>query len=69
MDEGLIEFGTAVDDGDFNRAVDYLERLDTAAGGGTNGETEAMWRTLARLALEGRQLHVAERLGFGKYIR
>ncbi len=56
LDEGLIEFGTAVDDGDFNRAVAYLESLSPEAD-----ETEAMWRTLARMSLENRQLHVAER--------
>ena len=50
-----IEFGTAVEDGDFNRAVEYLEKLEMTA------ETEAMWRTLARMSLESRQLHVAER--------
>jgi intraflagellar transport protein 172 len=55
LDEGLIEFGTAIDDGDFNRAIAYLESLDVSP------ETEAMWRTLARLSLEGKQLHVAER--------
>lgn len=55
LDEGLIEFGTAVDDGDFNRAVQYLEKLEMTA------ETEAMWRTLARMSLESRQLHIAER--------
>ncbi|KAM6123262.1 intraflagellar transport protein 172 homolog [Pterocles gutturalis] len=55
LDEGLIEFGTAVDDGDYHRAAAFLETLETSA------ETEAMWRTLSRLALEARQLHVAER--------
>lgn len=25
LDEGLIEFGTAIDDGDFLRAMNYLE--------------------------------------------
>ena len=56
LDEALIEFGTAVDDGDFNRAVVYLESLEVGAP-----ETEAMWRTLAKLSLEGKQLHTAER--------
>lgn len=42
LDEGLIEFGTAIDDGDFNRAIAYLESLEMSP------ETEAMWRTLAR---------------------
>lgn len=44
-----------MDDGDFNRAIDYLESLDMSA------ETESMWRTLARMSLENKQLHVAER--------
>ncbi|XP_048583111.1 intraflagellar transport protein 172 homolog [Nematostella vectensis] len=55
LDEGLIEFGTAVDDGDFTRAVTFLESLEMSP------ETEAMWKTLSRLALEARQLHIAER--------
>lgn len=28
LDEGLIEFGTAVEDGDFQRAVAFLETLE-----------------------------------------
>ncbi|XP_037837544.1 intraflagellar transport protein 172 homolog [Kryptolebias marmoratus] len=55
LDEGLIEFGTAVDDGDHDRAVAFLETLEMSA------ETEAMWKTLSRLALEAQQLHIAER--------
>lgn len=55
LDEGLIEFGTAIDDGDFERAVSFLETLEMSA------ETEAMWKTLSKLALEDRQLHIAER--------
>ncbi|XP_027053913.1 intraflagellar transport protein 172 homolog [Pocillopora damicornis] len=55
LDEGLIEFGTAIDDGDFPRAVTFLESLEMSL------ETEAMWKTLSRLALEARQLHIAER--------
>ena len=55
LDEGLIEFGTAIDDGDFNRAITFLESLEMSA------ETEAMWRTLAKLSLEGKQLQIAER--------
>ena len=51
LDEGLIEFGTAIDDGDFNRAITYLESLEASP------ETEAMWRTLARLSFENKQLH------------
>uniref|UniRef100_A0A8C8VPH6 Intraflagellar transport 172 n=1 Tax=Pelusios castaneus TaxID=367368 RepID=A0A8C8VPH6_9SAUR len=55
LDEGLIEFGTAIDDGDYNRAAAFLETLEMST------ETEAMWKTLSRLALEARQLHIAER--------
>ncbi|KAJ8275180.1 hypothetical protein COCON_G00098050 [Conger conger] len=55
LDEGLIEFGTAIDDGDYCRASAFLETLEMSV------ETEAMWKTLSRLSLEGRQLHIAER--------
>uniref|UniRef100_A0A672V1K1 Intraflagellar transport 172 n=1 Tax=Strigops habroptila TaxID=2489341 RepID=A0A672V1K1_STRHB len=55
LDEGLIEFGTAIDDGDYHRATAFLETLEMSA------ETEAMWKTLSRLALEARQLHIAKR--------
>ncbi|XP_066969064.1 intraflagellar transport protein 172 homolog [Macrobrachium rosenbergii] len=55
LDEGLIEFGTAIDDGDYIRAMSYLESLPLTA------EAETMWRTLARLTLEGRHLYIAER--------
>ena len=55
LDEGLIEFGTAIDDGDFNRAITFLESLEMTS------ETEAMWRTLAKLSLENKQLQIAER--------
>ena len=37
------------------RAVAFLESLEMSL------ETEAMWKTLRRLALEARQLHIAER--------
>ncbi|KAL7872215.1 hypothetical protein SRHO_G00071980 [Serrasalmus rhombeus] len=55
LDEGLIEFGTAIDDGDYHRATAFLETLEMCA------ETEAMWKTLSKLSLEARQLHIAER--------
>ncbi|XP_033977130.1 intraflagellar transport protein 172 homolog [Trematomus bernacchii] len=55
LDEGLIEFGTAIDDGDYDRATAFLETLEMSP------ETEAMWKTLSKLALEGQQLHIAER--------
>ena len=37
------------------RAVAFLETLEMSA------ETEAMWKTLSKLAMEDRQLHIAER--------
>ncbi|XP_037068847.1 intraflagellar transport protein 172 homolog [Pollicipes pollicipes] len=55
LDEGLIEFGTAIDDGDLLRAMNFLESLELTP------EAEAMWRTLGRLAVESEQLHIAER--------
>ncbi|XP_053316583.1 intraflagellar transport protein 172 homolog [Spea bombifrons] len=55
LDEGLIEFGTAIDDGDYYRATAFLETLEMSP------ETEAMWRSLSRMALEGGRLRVAER--------
>ena len=55
LDEGLVEFGTAVDDGNYERACAFLEPLEMSA------ETEAMWRTLAGLALEAKELHIAQR--------
>ncbi|XP_040282805.1 intraflagellar transport protein 172 homolog [Bufo bufo] len=55
LDEGLIEFGTAIDDGDYYRAAAFLETLEMSS------ETEAMWKSLSKLALEARHLHVAER--------
>ncbi|KAE8605809.1 hypothetical protein XENTR_v10015326 [Xenopus tropicalis] len=55
LDEGMIEFGTAIDDGDYYRAAAFLETLEMSR------ETEAMWRRLAKLALEGRYLLIADR--------
>ncbi|XP_068198190.1 intraflagellar transport protein 172 homolog [Antennarius striatus] len=55
LDEGLIEFGTAVYDEDYNRATAFLETLEMSE------ETEAMWRMLYKRALGARQLHIAER--------
>jgi len=37
------------------RATAFLETLEMSP------ETEAMWKTLSKLALEARQLHIAER--------
>lgn len=42
----------------YQRAAAFLETLELSP------ETEAMWKTLAKLALEARQLHIAERYIF-----
>ncbi|XP_065670042.1 intraflagellar transport protein 172 homolog isoform X3 [Hydra vulgaris] len=55
LDEGLIEFGTAIEDCDYDRAVAFLENLELSP------ETEAMWKTLTKVAMEKKQLFIAER--------
>ena len=55
LDEGLIEFGTAIDDRDYLRALTFLETLEMTP------ETEAMWRSLGELTLKARKLKMAER--------
>ena len=58
MDEGLVEFGTAVHDSDFGRAILFLENLQEAAD---CPEAEGMWQNLAEIALQLHNLKVAER--------
>jgi intraflagellar transport protein 172 len=55
LDSGLIEFGTAMDDGDLVRAVDYLESVPIS------DETETMWKSLAKTALDTQNFLIAER--------
>jgi intraflagellar transport protein 172 len=55
LDEGLIEFGAALEYRGLDAAVDILEPLDLTP------ETEANWKTLAKLAMEEQNLYVAER--------
>lgn len=45
LDEGLVEFGTAIHDNDYGRAVLFLETI------GDKPEAEAMWHNLANIAL------------------
>ncbi|XP_039285389.1 intraflagellar transport protein 172 homolog [Nilaparvata lugens] len=54
LDEGLVEFGTAVHDSDFGRAVLFLESV-------SRPEAEGMWQNLAEIALQLHNLTVAER--------
>ncbi|XP_015595286.1 intraflagellar transport protein 172 homolog [Cephus cinctus] len=55
LDEGLIEFGTALHDNDFGRVVLFLEEL------GDRPQAEAMWENVARNAMAARQLLIAAR--------
>ncbi|XP_068142396.1 LOW QUALITY PROTEIN: intraflagellar transport protein 172 homolog [Drosophila tropicalis] len=55
LDEGLVEFGTAVNDSDFGRAVHFLETL------GDKPAAKAMWHNLAIISLEDGNLRVAQR--------
>ncbi|KAJ1554535.1 hypothetical protein HK405_004770, partial [Cladochytrium tenue] len=55
LDETLIEFGTALDDKDYERAVALLETLELTP------ETEAMWKSLSTLALKNQKILIAQR--------
>lgn len=55
LDTNLIEFGSALEYGGLEKAVEILEPLDLTP------ETEANWKTLAKLAVEQQNLYVAER--------
>ncbi|XP_076397740.1 intraflagellar transport protein Oseg2 isoform X2 [Megachile rotundata] len=55
LDEPLIEFGTALHDNDFGRALLFLEEL------ADRPQAEAMWENVARNAMATRQLLVAAR--------
>lgn len=55
LDEGLVEFGTAVNDNDFGRAILFLETL------GDVPAAKAMWHNLANVALSQQNISVAQR--------
>jgi intraflagellar transport protein 172 len=55
LDESLIDFGTAIDDGDLIMAMDILDPLVVTS------EVEAMWKQLSQLAVQAGDLRVAER--------
>src|SRR5690606_7477720 len=55
LDEPLIEFVFAIESRDLLKAADILDPLEM------NPETEANWRTLAKVALEEQNILVAER--------
>ena len=53
LDDGLIAFSTAVDENNLNKAVKILENLQMKTG--------THWKTLAKLAIQNKNLMVAER--------
>ncbi|EPY19231.1 intraflagellar transport 172, partial [Strigomonas culicis] len=55
LDESMIEFGTAMEEKNYIRACDLLDRVPLAS------ETEGMWGTLAEVALQELKLKIAER--------
>ncbi|CAG9768133.1 unnamed protein product [Ceutorhynchus assimilis] len=55
LDEGLVEFGTAINDNDYSRAVLFLESM------GKSSESDAMWHTLLAIAMKQQNLMLAER--------
>lgn len=55
LDEGLVEFGTALNDCDFGRAIAFLESL------GETAAATAMWHNLATVSLQRENLIVAQR--------
>ncbi|XP_050517357.1 intraflagellar transport protein 172 homolog [Diabrotica virgifera virgifera] len=55
LDEGLVEFGTALNDNDYNRAILFLESMNNTS------EAEAMWHTLYLIAMKQQNLKLAER--------
>ncbi|CAH8646361.1 unnamed protein product [Schistosoma rodhaini] len=54
LDDSLIEFGTAMDDGDLERAVSFLESLEVTP------ETKSMWTKLGFASLKAGNLIVSE---------
>ncbi|XP_017777562.1 PREDICTED: intraflagellar transport protein 172 homolog [Nicrophorus vespilloides] len=55
LDEGLVEFGTAIHDNDYGRAVLFLESI------GTSAEAEAMWCNLTNIAIKQHNLNLIDR--------
>ncbi|CAH8629630.1 unnamed protein product [Schistosoma margrebowiei] len=54
LDDSRIEFGTAMDDGDLERAVSFLESLDVTP------ETKSMWTKLGFASLKAGNLLISE---------
>ena len=60
LDEGFLEFDTALNDGDLERALSFLETT-SAKSNGKISESDAMWRRLASAALSKKNLTIAQR--------
>lgn len=58
LDQGLVEFGTAVNDNDFGKAIVFLESHDDKSA------TKAMWHNLARISLYQQNMRVWENYNF-----
>lgn len=72
LDEGFLEFDTALSDGDLYRAVSYLEsasnkpsKVDSSNHisqiSSSSSATNSMWQRLASVALDKKNLTIAER--------
>lgn len=55
LNESLIDFGTAIDDEEYMRAMDILENLVITP------DVEAMWKQLSTVALNAGDLRIAQR--------
>jgi len=55
LNEGLINFGNAMEDKKYEHAASILERLSLTP------ETEAMWKKLSEVVMEDRRYDIAER--------
>lgn len=55
LDEALIDFGTAIEDMDYVRAMDILDHLVLSP------DVESMWTQLSRAALDAGELRIAQR--------
>lgn len=61
LDQTQIEFGTAIDDRDFGRAIDYLLQQGDSRSSSTVNDVDTMWRQLASVGVEQNNLPVMQR--------
>lgn len=55
LNDGLVEFGSAMHENDYGRAIIFLETVEDS------NQTKSMWRNLANIALEKQNLLIAAR--------